>query len=281
LVDPFASALHFVVFLSRHHHSTSFMIPLRDSIPPRSFPFVNYAIIAACTLAFLLQMSGGEKGETMVERYGMVPIRLTRPSEAAVMTIQEAVQTPTGVMVREREHVLESSGIPPWMTLISCMFLHGGLMHFLGNMWFLHVFGDNVEDRFGHIGYLLMYLGTGVVAGLSHLFTNAFSPIPTIGASGAIAGVMGAYLVLYPHSRVQSFLPPIFSFVLPAPVFLGIWFVMQTINGVSAMGNSATTGVAWWAHIGGFVAGVMAAFIIRNTSLGRPEVTERRNFAMR
>jgi len=254
------------------------MIPLRDSIPPHSFPFVNYTMIALCSLAFFAQMSGGEKGESIVEKFGMVPLRLSRPNEAAIITIQEAVQTPAGVMVREREHELATSGFPAWTTLFTCMFLHGGLMHFLGNMWFLHIFGDNVEDRFGHVGYAVMYLGTGVVAGLSHLFTNLYSPIPTIGASGAIAGVMGAYLVLYPHSKVQAFMPPIFRFVVPAPIFLGIWFLMQTVNGVSAMGASASTGVAWWAHIGGFVAGVIAAVVIRNTGIGRPEVTERRSF---
>lgn len=254
------------------------MIPLQDSIPPHSTPFVNYLILALCTIAFVFQVTSADSGAEIVEQYGMVPVRLTRPDQAAVMTVQEAVQTPAGMMVREREHELAASAISPWLTLFSCMFLHGGLMHFLGNMWFLHIFGDNVEDRFGHIGYALMYLGTGVVAGLSHLLTNAFSPIPTIGASGAIAGVMGAYLVLYPHSRVNAFMPPIFSFVLPAPVFLGIWFIMQTMNGVSAMGSSASTGVAWWAHIGGFVAGVVLGLVIRNTSLGRPEVTERRAF---
>jgi len=254
------------------------MFPLRDSIPPRSFPYVNYSIIAICGLAFLAQLRGGEGGARIVEQFGMVPLHLTRPGEAAVMTVQEAMQTPAGMIVREREHVIAPSALPAWMTILTCMFLHGGAMHFLGNMWFLHIFGDNVEDRFGHFGYAMMYLGTGILAGLSHLLTNLYSPVPTIGASGAIAGVMGAYLVLYPHSKVQAFLPPIFSFVLPAPIFLGIWFLMQTISGVSARGDSASTGVAWWAHIGGFVAGVVIAFVIRNTSLGRPEVTERRAF---
>ena len=254
------------------------MIPIRDSIPPHSTPVVNYLIIAICSLAFFVQFTSEDSGSRIVEQYGMVPSRLTRPDQAAVMTVREAVQTDQGVMIRERERELAPAAVSPWLTVITCMFLHGSLMHFLGNMWFLHVFGDNVEDRFGHFGYLAMYLLTGIVAGLSHLFTNVYSPIPTIGASGAIAGVMGAYLVLYPHSRVQAFMPPIFSFVLPAPVFLGLWFVMQTLNGVSAMGASASTGVAWWAHIGGFVAGVAAGFLIRNSSLGRPEVLERRAF---
>ncbi len=254
------------------------MFPLRDSIPSSTLPFVNYGIVALCTLAFLTQLSGGDEGERIVEQYGMVPARLTRPDEAAVMIVREAVETPSGVFVRERERNLAPSAIPVWLTLITCMFLHGGWMHFIGNMWFLIIFGDNVEDRFGHIGYALMYLGTGVVAGLSHLVTNAYSPTPTIGASGAIAGVMGAYLVLYPHSRVQSFIPPLFMFVLPAPLFLGIWFVMQTVSGLSSMQDAQSVGVAWWAHVGGFVAGALLGLVIRQTTIGRPEVTQRRSF---
>lgn len=254
------------------------MFPLRDSIPSRSFSFVNYAILMICSLAFFSQLSGEDEGQLLVEQYGMVPARLTQPDKAAVMTVREAVQTPLGIVIRERQHQLAPAALPAWLTLVSCMFLHGGWMHFLGNMWFLFIFGDNVEDRFGHLGYLMMYLGTGIVAGLAHLVTNAFSPVPTIGASGAIAGVMGAYLVLYPHSRVQAFIPPLFMFVLPAPIFLGVWFIMQTISGVSAMGATAATGVAWWAHIGGFVAGVILAIAIRNTSWGRPEVTGHRSF---
>jgi membrane associated rhomboid family serine protease len=254
------------------------MFPLRDSIPSSSVPFVTYIILGICSVAFFAQLSESDSGGQIVEQYGMVPLRITKPGEAAIITTQEAVRTNQGVFVREVQHELAPSALPAWLTLVTCMFLHGGWMHFLGNMWFLFVFGDNVEDRFGHIPYALMYLGTGIAAGLSHLVTNAFSPIPTIGASGAIAGVMGAYLVLYPHSRVQAFIPPVFSFVLPAPIFLGIWFVMQTWSGVSAMGASASTGVAWWAHIGGFVAGVAAAFAIRNTSIGRPAVTARRAF---
>ena len=254
------------------------MIPLRDSIPPSSVPFVNYAIIALSSLAFFAQVSSSDSGSDIVERYGMVPARLMHPNEVIVMTVQEAVQTPAGPFIREHERELAKAGVPAWLTLLTCMFLHGGFMHFAGNMWFLHIFGDNVEDRFGHLGYAALYLGTGIIAGLSHLVSNVLSPIPTIGASGAIAGVMGAYLVLYPHSRVQAFMPPIFNFVLPAPVFLGIWFVWQAFSGVSSLGATASTGVAWWAHIGGFIAGVVLAFAIRNTSLGRPEVTVRRSF---
>src|SRR5690606_5683097 len=127
----------------------------------------------------------------------------------------------------------------------------GGWLHLLGNMWFLYIFGDNVEDRLGHVGYLLFYLGAGVIASGVHLVTNSSSMIPTVGASGAIAGVMGGYFVLYPHSRVLT-LVPIFIFihimVIPAPVFLGIWFLLQFFQGTFSLGAVQAGGVAWWAH---------------------------------
>ncbi len=128
----------------------------------------------------------------IVEQYGMIPSRITRPDEVATIMMQEAVRSGSQIVVRQREREIAPAVISPWLTLITCMFLHGGFMHFLGNMWFLHIFGDNVEDRFGHFGYVLLYLGTGIVAGLAHLITNPASSVPTIGASGAIAGVMGA-----------------------------------------------------------------------------------------
>jgi hypothetical protein len=138
-------------------------------------------------------------------------------------------------------------------------------------MWFLWIFGDNIEDRLGHIGYLIFYLASGVAASGAHYFTDSASTIPTIGASGAIAGVMGAYFVWYSHSRVHS-LVPVFGFVqfveVPAPFFLGIWFVMQFLQGG---GGSSAGGVAWWAHIGGFVFGAVVAFLMGRSGLaGRP-----------
>lgn len=253
------------------------MIPLRDSIESRHTPFINYLMIAICTLAFAAQVTSGDGGQTIIEQFGMVPVRLSDPSVQATIVIAQRVQTPLGIAIQETEHVLADSPISPWMTLITCMFLHGGWMHFFGNMWFLYIFGDNVEDRFGHLGYLAMYLGTGIAAGASHLVTNEMSPVPTVGASGAIAGVMGAYLLLYPHARVLAVLPIFiifYTFVMPAPIFLGIWFAIQMFSGISSSG--ASTGVAWWAHIGGFVAGVALAAIVRITGYGRIEATDAR-----
>lgn len=250
------------------------MIPIRDSITSLHNPYVNYLMIAICTVVFLAQVGSEDGGQRIIEQFGMIPLRLTDPTAEAVMPITEQIVTPAGIMVREQLRVLAPSAVDPWLTLVTCMFLHGGWMHFLGNMWFLYVFGDNVEDRFGHFGYLLLYLGTGVAAALSHWLTGMNSPIPTVGASGAIAGVMGAYALLYPHARVLSVLPIFIflqTFVIPAPIFLGIWFAMQVLSGFAS--DAGSTGVAWWAHIGGFVAGAALALLVSRTSLGRTEAT--------
>ncbi|TWU48750.1 Rhomboid family protein [Rubripirellula tenax] len=253
------------------------MIPLRDNIPSRTTPFVNYAILAVCAVAFAMQLA--EPAGTIAESFGMVPLRLTDPTAVASLTQVTQVRTPVGVELVNQEYVLAPATIPPWMTMFTCMFLHGGWMHFIGNMWFLYIFGDNVEDRLGHVGYAMMYLGTGVAAGLAHYATDSLSPIPTIGASGAIAGVMGAYAWLYPHARVQAVLPIFIIlqiFVLPAPVFLGIWFLMQTYSGIASSAASGSGGVAWWAHIGGFVAGAAVALVVGRAHLGNDAVTARR-----
>lgn len=253
------------------------MIPLRDSIPARTTPFVNYAIVAICSAVFLAQLA--DPTGTLAEQYGMVPVRLHDPDAPTVLQQQVQIQTPRGIERGIVERQIAPSAIVPLGTLVTCMFLHGGWMHFLGNMWFLYVFGDNVEDRLGHVGYLAMYLGTGLAAGLAHYYTNLDSVIPTIGASGAIAGVMGAYACLYPHAKVQAFLPifiimPIF--VLPAPIFLGVWFLIQTYSGVSAGMSGQAGGVAWWAHIGGFVAGAAIGVLIGRTPLANSPVETRR-----
>lgn len=148
-------------------------------------------------------------------------------------------------------------------------------MHLLGNMWFLYIFGDNVEDRLGHAGYLLLYLGWGCIASFSHYLIQPDSAIPTIGASGAVAGVMGAYLLLYPHANVVSLVPFLYilqTMVIPAPVFLGLWFVMQLLQGTFSVGSAEATGVAWWAHTGGFVSGILVAWVMTKSGRTRPQV---------
>ena len=146
--------------------------------------------------------------------------------------------------------------------MFTSMFLHGGLMHLLGNMLFLYVFGDNVEDYFGHVPYLLFYVACGIGSGLIHALSNLHSSIPALGASGAISGVMGAYAVLFPRARVLMLF---FVFLIPVPAFfvLGYWFVLQFLEGIGEFGAAAAGGVAWWAHIGGFLMGMAIAWVAK------------------
>jgi rhomboid family protein len=213
------------------------VIPLKDVIPSRTVPIVTITFIVLNALAFLFELSLPDNVlEAFIRVYGVVPSDFTM------------------------------------LALVSSMFLHGGWLHFLGNMLYLWIFGDNVEDRLGHARFVFFYLICGVVASLAHIFMNPYSPVPTIGASGAIAGVMGAYFVLYPHSRILALLP-LFIFweviEVPAIFFLGIWFVMQFFSGVGsiAMGaRAASGGVAFWAHVAGFLAGVISVFVLRRPS---------------
>ena len=248
------------------------MIPLRDSIPASRTPVVTWALVAACSVAFLLQL-GDDQGQ-LIEQYGMVPARVFDPQASHVM--RDLVNHRGGY------HRLMPAAVPDWLTLLTCTFLHGGWLHFLGNMWFLWIFGDNVEDRFGRLRFLCFYLGCGVAASLAHLLTSPESGVPTIGASGAIAGVMGAYLFLYPRSRVEMLF--IWGFfvdviVLPAPFFLGYWFLLQLVQGMVELGGRGG-GVAWWAHIGGFAVGAAVAALLKNRMRPAPEtivLTRRRH----
>lgn len=247
------------------------MIPLRDDIPSSTTPVVNYAMIGACTVVFLIQLSRGGQVDAFVERYGMVPAQVSHPGRQIV--VEEVRRMgPFGVPMRVRRE-LERPPFHPWLTMLTCIFLHGGWMHFLGNMLFLYIFGDNVEDRIGHGGYAVFYLAVGVAASASHYFTDTNSIVPTVGASGAIAGVMGAYFLLYPRARVLTLIP-IFYFlefvVLPAYLFLGVWFLIQFFQGTFALTAREMGGVAWWAHIGGFAAGAGVTWFLRAQRWLRP-----------
>jgi membrane associated rhomboid family serine protease len=210
------------------------MIPIRDTVQSRSFPVVNSAIIAVNVLIFLFQLTR-ENSLIFLLTYGLVPIRYTSPEAAAYFT--------TGQQV---------------FSFVSFMFLHGGFLHLLGNMWSLYIFGDNVEDHLGPFRYLLFYLFCGMASGASHLLLNPQSDLPTIGASGAIAGVMGAYFLLYPRAKILTLIPIIiipWFIEIPAYFFLGLWFVLQLFNAAGSLGGAA--GIAWWAHIGGFICGIL------------------------
>lgn len=241
------------------------MIPLRDDNPTTQVPVVTLALIAACTGVFLLQGAGQEVLDDVTARFSMVPARVF--GEDAVLELSTGYGRSSSVR-------LPPAAVNEWLTLLTCTFLHGSWLHLIGNVWILWIFGDNVEERFGRVKYLLFYLLCGVLASATHLFTDPRSPVPTVGASGAIAGVMGAYIVLYPHARVHALLPIGFFLqfvVVPAWVFLGIWFALQVIPGLATLGAEAVGGVAWWAHIGGFVAGAVAALLMRVLGALRPQ----------
>jgi len=211
------------------------MIPIRDAIRSKNFPVVNVLIIVLNVLAFLWQLLQGPHLKEALFLYGIVPIRYSDPEISAQFTTFQQ-----------------------WLPFLISMFLHGGFLHILGNMWFLYIFGDNIEDRLGHIRYFIFYILCGVAAGLVHLYTNWNSKIPTIGASGAISGVMGAYLLLYPRSRILTLIPIFFFFQfveIPAFIFLGYWLLIQLFS--ASFTPRHVGGVAWWAHIGGFVAGLI------------------------
>lgn len=255
------------------------MFPLHDDIPSRTVPFVNYAIIIVCSVVFLMQVQEQPGEPSLVERYGLIPVRVLHPDAPVEITVEaRQVQTPAGPRIQLTRRAAAPSAVSPWMTFLTCVFLHGSFMHIFGNMWFLFIFGDNVEDRFGHLGYAIFYLFCGVSASLVHFISEMNSSLPTIGASGAIAGVMGAYFVWYFGAKVHALLPlGLFTqiIVVPAPLFLGLWFLLQFFSGVGFAGGTESTGVAWWAHIGGFAVGAILALILGQTSLLRPRVEAR------
>src|SRR3990167_3639547 len=217
------------------------MIPIKDTIPSRSYPFINISLMMANILIFFYQLSLGDQLEQFLFTYGLIPARFFLWDQPL------------------------SDHLSP---LFTAMFLHGGWFHVLGNMLYLWIFGDNVEDRLGHLPYLIFYLLCGLGAALVQTFINPYSPFPMIGASGAIAGVLGAYFLLFPYARIVT-LVPIFFFLqvieLPAFIFLFFWILMQFLSGTAAIGhaNQITGGVAWWAHIGGFFSVILLLLVFK------------------
>jgi membrane associated rhomboid family serine protease len=211
------------------------MIPIRDTIRSRRFPLVNWLLILANAAAFYYELRIGPSAlNGFIETWGLVPTRFWAAPQSA------------------------------WVTIFSSMFLHGGWFHILSNMWILFIFGDNVEDRMGSGRYLVFYLLSGIAAALTQAFFLPNSSSPMVGASGAIAGVLGAYMLLFPRARILSLVPIFFIFTLieiPAVVFLLFWFASQLFSGFLSLGGASGSGVAWWAHIGGFVFGLLGVFL--------------------
>ena len=227
--------------------SSSRLIPIRDTIPSRTVPLVNHLLIALNVAAFAAELLQGARLDSFLWRHAFVPARFFHPGLYEGWTVGAGV-----------------------VTVLSAMFLHAGLLHLAGNLLYLWIFGDNVEDALGHGRYLLFYLGSGILA---TLFQAAFVPgseVPNLGASGAIAGVLGAYFVLYPRARVVTVVPLFILFPLveiPAGLYLLGWFLLQFWMGSASIASgkavAAQGGVAWWAHIGGFLAGLVLLFLLR------------------
>jgi membrane associated rhomboid family serine protease len=222
------------------------VIPLKDLTPRRSFPVITLLLIVANLLVFFYQLSLPPKmADALVMTYGLVPVR-----------IQYALAG--------SHHVTLAQAFIP---LFTCMFLHGGWMHIIGNMWFLWIFGGNVEDRFGAIPYLLFYIVCGLGSGISQVLFSWGSKIPSIGASGAISGVLGGYIVFFPGSRILTLVPLFIIFFMariPAVIFIGLWFIAQFLSGLGSLGAVNAGGVAWWAHVGGFAIGSVIALAARS-----------------
>jgi membrane associated rhomboid family serine protease len=220
------------------------MIPLKDKNPTRRFPAITILLIALNILVFMYQAMLGERLQDFISRFSLVPFDIY--------------------------NAMQLHGYKPavFMTLVSSLFLHGGWLHLGGNMLYLWIFGDNVEDKLGHGRYLFFYLLCGIAASSLHIYLNPLSTVPTIGASGAISGVLGAYLLLFPKAKVLT-LVPIFIFIqiieLPAYMLLGFWFILQFFNGLLSLNyiSAGSAEVAWWAHVGGFLTGLLLVLPMR------------------
>ena len=226
------------------------MIPLKDDIPSESTPFVNYGLIVLNFLVFFYELALSPKAlHLFIFNFGFVPLKFSQALTCASCPLLEAV-----------------------FPIFSSMFIHGGWFHLLGNMLFLYIFGDNVEDALGHLKYFIFYVLSGFAAAIFQYLVHPFSSVPMIGASGAIAGVLGAYFILYPYARVFT-LVFLFFFIdiipIPAFFFLILWFFIQFLNGSASLAMPGAGGVAWWAHIGGFLAGMAMVLLFRKKARPR------------
>ena len=216
------------------------MFPIRDHNPSYKIPFVTLFLIVITTLVFLMQITVPDP-DVFIYTYALIPAKV---------------------------NVLIPNSLLPFLFSI---FLHGGWFHIISNMWFLWIFGDNIETKLGHMRYFLFYLYCGIIAGLLQYITNPFSDIPTLGASGAIAGVLGGYLVLFPRHKIDTLVPVFGGFLtrvsIPASIMLGYWFFIQLFSGIGSLGFQSEEGVAWFAHIGGFGAGWLVARVFYNRSV--------------
>ena len=222
------------------------MIPLKDKNPSRTFPFVNYLLIAANVVVFFYEISLGQRLDDFIVKYGLVAHRYFYDVSHHIYFVRR------------------------YVPFLSSMFLHGGWMHIIGNMWFLFIFGDNIEDRLGHGNYFVFYILSGLAAAIVQILSSVNSSVPTIGASGAISGVLGAYLVIFPRAKIVTLIPIFFFFDIidiSAFLFIGFWFLMQFVSGIQSLGFDTSGGIAWWAHVGGFVAGILMVPVFKKREI--------------
>jgi membrane associated rhomboid family serine protease len=232
------------------------VIPLRHTLPSRTAPLVNRAIVGANVAVFIALLFLGPRSESLINIFGFIPARLVHPS---------------------------MFGYAPWevaITLVSSLFLHGGLVHLFGNMVYLWVFGGAIEEAMGHLRYFGFFIVCGAVGSLTHTLLFPHSPVPSIGASGSIAGVLGAFLVLHPRARIATLFPLVVYWAIAevrAAFFLPVWFAMQFFNGFLALAAAQHTeqaaGIAWWAHVGGFLFGAVVGAVYRQAKKNRPPRT--------
>ena len=242
------------------------MIPLRDNNPTQSRPYVVYALIIINALVFIIDMIGAHGPIGALWNWSMIPASVVH-NQPAMIDIPVRYG-PTIQVV----HIVHQGLTPQWLTIFTSMFMHGGWMHIGGNMLYLWIFGNNIEDVLGHVKFLLFYLVCGALAAGAHILMSLNSTIPTVGASGAIAGVLGAYIVLYPRSRISTLIMLGWWWEMvdiPAAFVLGVWFLLQ-LTGVLGTGGQVGGGVAYWAHVGGFVGGMLLILILGGKKLTRP-----------
>ena len=248
------------------------LIPLRDENPRVIIPKVTYAIVALNVVVFLLQMGVGSDPKSDLEftlSYGLIPATATGTGSDEIVHAWEKSLTTTN-----RQQVkLDATVHSPLLTIFTSMFMHGGFMHILWNMVFIWIFADNIEGLFGHTRFLIFYLICGIGAAIAQIISDPSSFIPMVGASGAIAGVLGAYMVSFPKAKVIAFLPFFFwwgmTMRIPALFYLGFWFLIQLTNGLGTIGLDTTGGVAWFAHIGGFITGIGALYFMKALNIRR------------
>jgi membrane associated rhomboid family serine protease len=264
------------------------LIPVKDNIPTGRFPFVTAALVAINVIAYLLAIRHGGSiisgpSELEVFKYGAIPDALTHPGVHCAVVARQTLSGPGSPMILcntgllKANHIAAENPLPAWETVLTAMFMHASIIHIAGNMIFLWIFGDNVEGAMGRVKYLFFYLAGGLAATALQVAVAPDSTAPTLGASGAIAAVLGAYIVLYPRAKVLTLVFIIFIFTvieLPAWVLLGIWFAEQAVFGAAGLTNptGGGSGVAYFAHVGGFVFGLLAVRVLAKRARPQPAV---------